>query len=376
MRSLLRLQHEVLVDFVDILPEVVKDLEESAFVSIDGEFTGLASEHNIMPFDTSEEYYLKQQKTSSGFILVQLGLTFFKVNKDPADPDKEKVTCKSYNIYVYPQSRNATFLCQGQSLSFLAANGFDFNKLFLNGISYCNITEEEKFRQEIKEKQVLRMETLKQRVSSEVIDITNRNFIPIPEAENDLINTAREKIQNVLDNKLFEATFDKVNPFQRKLIYELIEREFSNKVSTLVRSLENNRKGLVVTTKRSEEDELKIEKSRQKEDEIYLAEVIGLRLLLKEISSSKKLIVGHNCLLDLMYLLTQCFDDLPADYNEFKALTHRIFPNIIDTKFIGRSDKFKEMFPSTVLGQLYERLTQEPFVKIDVEFEDPYHTYR
>lgn len=352
----------------------MKDIEESAFISFDGEFTGLASERNIMPFDTSEEFYLKQLRTSAGFILIQFGVTFFKVKIDPKT-GSEKVTCKSFNVYIYPQSKNAVFSCQGQSLSFLASNGFDFNKLFTKGISFCNSTEEEKLRKEIKEKQALRSEQLKVRANNEEPDITNRNFIPVPETEIELLNTVREKIKSIVDGKLVETSFDSLNPFQRKLIYELIEREFGNKVSTSVKTIENNRKALFVESKRSEEEELKIEQNRQKDEEVYITDVVGLRLLLKEISSSKKLIVGHNCLLDLMYLITQCFEDLPSDYNEFKNLTHRIFPNVIDTKFIGSSEKFKEMFPSTVLNQLHQRLTEAPFEKIDVEFENPFHTY-
>lgn len=230
-------------------------------------------------------------------------------------------------------------------------------------------------RQEVKEKQDYRMEQLKLRVSTEEVDISNRNFIPIPENEIPMIDKVREKLQGIADGKVAETSFDKVNPFQRKLIYELIEREFNNKVSTSVRAIENNRKALVVQTKRSAEEEMKMEMARQKDDEAHIAEVVGLRLLLKEISASKKLIVGHNCLLDLMYLVSQCFEDLPADYNDFKTLVHRLFPNIIDTKFMGTSEKFKEMFPSTVLNQLHQRLSESPFEKMEVEFEDPYHTY-
>lgn len=368
-------KHGFLSDFVDKLSSIVKDLEESAFVSLDGEFTGLASERNIMPFDTSEEYYLKRLKTSQGFILVQLGLTFFKVKKNPANDSEEKVTCNSYNIFVYPQSKNATFHCQGQSLSFLAENGFDFNKLFTEGISYCNAADEEKLRKEIEEKQALRLEQLKQRASNEETDTTGRNFIPIPDNEIELLDKVKGKVQDIVDGKLAETSFEKLNPFQRKLIYELIERDFNNKVSTSVKTIENNQKSFVIQQKRSEEEELKMEGNRQKEDEIYITEVVGLRLLLKELSSSKKLIVGHNCLLDLMFLTSQCFEALPENYEQFKALVHRTFPNVIDTKFIGTSDKFKEMFPSTVLNQLYERLTKDPFKKIEVEFENPFNTY-
>lgn len=70
-----------------------------------------------------------------------------------------------------------------------------------------------------------------------------------------------------------------------------------------------------------------------------------------------------------MYLINQCFEDLPPNYQDFKTLVHRIFPNIVDTKFFATSEKFKEMFNSSVLGQVFERLKEEPFKQVDVEFE-------
>lgn len=295
---------KIIVDFVDNLSEILKDIEEAAFISFDGEFTGLANERNILPFDTSEEYYLKRLKASSGFILVQLGLSFIKVRKN--DDGTDKVTCKSYNIYVYPQSKNATFLSQGQSLSFLAGNGFDFNKLFCNGISFCNAAEEEKLREEVKVKQAVRVEQLKQKESIEEVDISTKNFIPVPDNELDLIGKVHSKLQEIIDGKVAQTSFDKLNNFQRKLIYELIEREFNNKISTSVKTVENNRKILIVETKRSAEEEMAIELNRQKQDEADIAEAVGLRLLLKEISASKKLIVGHNCKVFNTFLGSYC----------------------------------------------------------------------
>lgn len=334
-------------------------------------FLGLSSERNILPFDTSKEYYEKQLKSSSGFILVQLGLTFFK-----KDPDSEVIKLKSFNIFIYPQFRNATFLSQGSCLNFLASNGFDFNKLFTNGISYVNEASEEKIRQDVKDRQATREEQLKQRINTAEQDLSSKNFLPVPENEVVLIDEAREKVQKVLDNKMLEAKFsEKLSPFQRKLIYELLDREFNNKVSTTIKTSENNRKMLVVTPKRSIEAEMKIEEDRKRDDETYLIDTIGVRLLLKEISASKKLIVGHNCLLDIMYLTSQCFHSLPHDYNEFKKLVHHIFPNIIDTKFITGSDKLKDLFSTTVLGHVYDRLQSDPFEKVDIEWENIFQTY-
>ncbi|XP_070500479.1 poly(A)-specific ribonuclease PARN-like [Chironomus tepperi] len=357
-------------NFKDLLPEITKDIEESCFISIDCEFTGICSERNIMPFDSSREYYEKQLKTSKGFIIVQLGLTMFK--KDPED-DLPKL--KSYNIYAFPSQRTATFTCQAESLTFLGNKGFDFTKLFTNGVSYCTSAEEEKLRQNMKERQEQRMEQLKKRISPEEQDFSSKMYINVPENEKFFIIEAREQIQRVVDKKLLEASFEKVSAFQRKLLYELIEQDFYNKVSTSTRNLENNKKALIVIIKRTSEDEMRLENDRIRDDERNLIDAIGLRLIMKEISASKKLIIGHNCLLDIMYITNQCFQELPEDYDSFKKLIHEIFPNIMDTKFMANSEKFKDIFSSSVLNDVYERLLKKPFNKVDVKWEDEYNTY-
>lgn len=89
-----------------------------------------------------------------------------------------------------------------------------------------------------------------------------------------------------MDNTLKEVVFDKLNGFQRKLIYELIERHFSTTVSTSNRNIENNRKALVVELKRTEEEEMAIDTDKKNKDLKYMNEAIGLRLLMKEISRS------------------------------------------------------------------------------------------
>ena len=96
----------------------------------------------------------------------------------------------------------------------------------------------------------------------------------------------RDDISKLLDNTLKEVVFDKLNGFQRKLIYGLIERHFSTTVSTSTRNIENNRKALVVELKKTEEEEMVIDATKKEKDLKYMNESIGLRLLMKEISRS------------------------------------------------------------------------------------------
>lgn len=49
-------------------------------------------------------------------------------------------------------------MCQTSSISFLASQGFDFNKLFKLGIPYLTANEEEKLMKRLEEKQRIRDE--------------------------------------------------------------------------------------------------------------------------------------------------------------------------------------------------------------------------
>lgn len=49
-------------------------------------------------------------------------------------------------------------MCQTSSISFLASQGFDFNKLFKLGIPYLTTNEEEKLMKRLEEKQRIRDE--------------------------------------------------------------------------------------------------------------------------------------------------------------------------------------------------------------------------
>lgn len=50
------------------------------------------------------------------------------------------------------------FMCQTSCISFLANQGFDFNKLFKLGIPYLTATDEEKLMKRLEEKQKIRDE--------------------------------------------------------------------------------------------------------------------------------------------------------------------------------------------------------------------------
>ena len=86
-------------NFADKLPLIEASIDDSIFVSIDGEFTGLScKDEAISGLDTPAERYAKVQKSTTKFLLVQFGLTTFHY-----DPKKKAYSNRAFNFYVWPR---------------------------------------------------------------------------------------------------------------------------------------------------------------------------------------------------------------------------------------------------------------------------------
>lgn len=146
----------VILDFKDVYEQLKTDIQEYQFFAIDCEFTGCGDSLDQCSYDSPSEYYGKIRKHTEGYIIIQFGLTAFRLDKN-----SKKFISKTYNFYVYPHLRGQTFSCHGDSISFLAKNRFDFNKLFNYGISSCNITEANKLLEDLEFKKINRINNLK-----------------------------------------------------------------------------------------------------------------------------------------------------------------------------------------------------------------------
>lgn len=73
----------------------------------------------------------------------------------------------------------------------------------------------------------------------------------------------------------------------------------------------------------------------EKLDEILLNNLLGFTKIYRLLSSLKKPIVGHNCFLDLLLLVSTFDNALPNSYTAFKKLVNEHFPKIFDTKSIS-----------------------------------------
>lgn len=350
-------------NFEAVSTKVKKSIEEATFLSIDCELTGLNTIRNINAFDTIQQYYNKVKENCREFLVIQYGITAFRY-----DQEHNLFKQSSYNFYIFrrPLNRNIPdqrFLCQASSIDFLISQGFDFNKLFREGISYLNLEEETKYMENLEEKRSERIESSTPN--------TKQDKIAIPPSEQPLVNDAIKSINEYLNGtETKPLQLPKCNPFCRKLIYQETADIFGDKIMVETKQLENKDRVLHVSRIKSKEELELIAKEKYEEDLNILNECVGFTRVLRMIVESGKLVVGHNLLLDIIHTIDKFLTSLPDDYEEFKECAHNLFPSILDTKFMSSSIRFRDLINSSALGPLVETVRKEPFEIPKIVIED------
>ncbi|KAG3259362.1 poly(A)-specific ribonuclease PARN isoform X2 [Ictidomys tridecemlineatus] len=341
-------------NFKSNLQKVYQAIEEADFFAIDGEFSGISDGPSVTAltngFDTPEERYQKLKKHSMDFLLFQFGLCTFKY-----DYTDSKYVTKSFNFYVFPKpfsrsSPDVKFVCQSSSIDFLASQGFDFNKVFRNGIPYLNQEEERQLREQYDEK---RSQANGAGSLAYVSPNASKCPVTIPE-----------------DQKKF---IDQV-VFQRKLIYQTLSWKYPKGIH--VETLETEKKErYIVISKVDEEERKKREQQKHAKEQEELNDAVGFSRVIHAIANSGKLVIGHNMLLDVMHTVHQFYSPLPSDLNEFKELTTCVFPRLLDTKLMASTQPFKDIINNTSLAELEKRVKETPFNPPKVESAEGFPSY-
>uniref|UniRef100_A0A0P4Z454 Putative Poly(A)-specific ribonuclease PARN n=1 Tax=Daphnia magna TaxID=35525 RepID=A0A0P4Z454_9CRUS len=287
-----------------VLEALDDELENASFVSIDTEFTGLNStegrSNKLSSLDTPSERYKKVLNSSPQFIIIQFGLSIFRF-----DNSISKYVNKTYNFYIFPNTStlpglpDTKFLSQASSLGFLASQGFDFNKLIKEGIPYLNLVNEEKLRVILKKKsQSLHLHP----------DASSSQLSEIPADQKRFLNNITSRVETFLQNEENEEKRNAVlelhcNTIQNELIFSHVKSRYPN---LLFESSKKTCNGCTVIVKKTGIQKSKTEPS---ETDSYVAEMqkvednVGFSRIIRKITDSGKLVVGHNMLLDLCHIL-------------------------------------------------------------------------
>ncbi|XP_023943220.2 poly(A)-specific ribonuclease PARN [Bicyclus anynana] len=340
-------------NFKEALPLIGASIEKADFLVMDAEFTGLLNGRDVTIFDSPQDYYTTLLNGATDFLLIQYGLCAFCWNDDT-----KQYTNESYNFYLFPRGRpgpEKMFLCQSSSLDFLAAQGFDFNKLIKEGISYMTEPTETRLRENLTDRQSR---------------TNDKESITIPEENRSYIEGICKKVREFLnDDKSEEMEIDRCNAFIRRLLFQELGARFKNEAFVESKVLENKNRVLKVTKLKSVSEVKDLDTQKKEKEWEEFEEAVGFSKVARMISQSGKLVIGHNMLLDVMHTLNHFFQPLPPDYASFKEFAHCMFPRLLDTKYMSSLPPFKDKVNSSVLNHLLITLSEAPFSLPEAESE-------
>jgi len=152
-------------------------------------------------------------------------------------------------------------------------------------------------------------------------------------------------------------------------VYQEVRNNYNELYVEKVQGTYDNMKILRMTEEQKAEHRAQL--IQQKRDELEIA--VGFRKVFASMSASRKPIVGHNLLLDLLFSYFHFEDRLPATLREWKIEMNRVFPLIFDTKHIAATHPaYKDRLLSTGLGDLYAVVKTQ----VNVEHATGFDRYR
>ncbi|ORY61830.1 CAF1-domain-containing protein [Neocallimastix californiae] len=315
-------------NFELLLPTIREAIDESQFVSVDFEFTGLkkSNDQGNFYYDTLQDRYEKARNSAKSFLVPQCGICTFYW-----DDESKKYKAKAFNFYCFPATGSRElnispcFLCEGKSLEFLMQNGFNFNEWIEKGIPFLRSKEENQARE--------RLNTL--------FD----NEIKIDERNKEFYTQFKTQLDDFLQNSTEKSILVKApNRYLKKIIHQQVRKLTNGFVASESASSEEIR-----LTKLTEEEKYAYRNKEEKlADEIN--DLIGFRKVIDYLILTKKPIVGHNMLLDICHMVQSFHSDLPHNFTNFQKRINTLFPTIFDTKYIIEStNKLREMFVTSTL---------------------------
>lgn len=284
------------------------------------------------------------------------------------------------------------------AVSFLHKNGFDFGRQIIHGVPYLSLQEEEKARAKMtadskREDMLLKPEdqTLVQHIRDSVTTWQSQpkeeqeEWLNIPHGTSDGIPT-------------------ELNSYQRRLVYQIVQNEFpAMKTQGMGHFIQitNPTTEQVASQKQLEAEQRERDLARAVGFRWIMDGIIGRDLsklpndyllpalprtanaadgdepvkalledLVRKLKERRKVLVGHNCMVDIMFLYKMIIGDLPETLQEFKDRVHAMFPAIIDTKFL--SSCFSEKHGRLALGEVEKDLSLEaglfPHMYMSTEF--------
>ncbi|XP_031481091.1 poly(A)-specific ribonuclease PARN isoform X1 [Nymphaea colorata] len=398
-------------NFASALETLRATLRDADFVALDVEMTGVVSApwRESFEFDRPDVRYLKVKDSAEKFAVVQFGVCPFRW-----EDSSQTLIAYPHNFYIFPRKElsfdlpSHEFLCQTTSIGFLAKHQFNFNTCIHEGISYISREQEievvQYFRSNDDRQSVDYYKEDKNMWLTRTADLlfTERMKLRFREWRDDLLGSQVQLHQ--FEEKSGDCStqvqtiFYKMRPsllltgftsHQLRLIQQVIRSNFKDLLYVRWSGKSSDRKTIVMYT-HSEDDKAllmeEISKDLIRERESELEAAVGFRHVIDLLSAEKKLIVGHNCLLDFAHVYHKFIGALPPTVEEFASGIHKSFPCIMDTKHLLRaeltlqrllrksstslSSAFARLCPQIAFGSNDSHLSSDIGIKVEVQTDE------
>ncbi|OQO13579.1 hypothetical protein B0A48_01808 [Cryoendolithus antarcticus] len=398
--------------FYPLILDILADISESHFVAFDLELSGVPVKQTGTKRRagraTLQERYVEVKEAAEKYTILQIGLTCVT-----EDAETGKYICKPYNFELTPLvdvpglDLERDFSFSSSATDFLIRVGYDFSKPFSVGIPYMAPDEIRQAREshanrqdksaiqdlQLKESDVESLALL-QRVRSQINTWLADGS---PEAESYITITP------VATTSLGEDT-PEMTRFARRLIHQVVRAEYPKLVTVSRRGgiqivhFVQEREARILADRKAE---LKERIGRQKGFSWIVESLLGinisdfnLRLCATDkvtgeavyadmdeynahfhraefkLRSRPRVMVGHNCFLDLVYIYRTFIGPLPDSVDEFSKLMHKHWPLIVDTKYMA-THNCGDINPASSLGEI---ATQLEHSEIHIDELDPLHS--
>lgn len=398
------------VSFYPLLLDILTDISEAHFVAIDLELSGVPTKQirKEAGKPSLQERYAETKEAAERYQILQIGITCVQ-----QDIVNNKYVLQPYNFDLNPliEERGLDieriFSFQSGAAEFLLKVGFDIGRPFKHGVPYLSRLES----REARDKHAKRQD------KSAIADLQIK---PTEVESLAFLQRVRDTINAWLGSQSFEA-LDYVNiapanaeifqegqapeelsRFEKRLTHQLVRAEFPDLVSI-------SKHGFVQVVRLNQEREDKIAADRKRELSERINRQKGFRWIIEALlgndvsrldlrESAKdpvtgehvfadmdefraqfnrahglmrdnpRMIVGHNCFLDMVYIYRTFVGPLPDTVTEFQSKLHALWPIVVDTKYMS-THNCGDINPVSSLEQIAAQLSAQKAPNVEVAAE-------
>ncbi|KAJ2905595.1 hypothetical protein MKZ38_004889 [Zalerion maritima] len=386
-------------NYLYILPPILDVISKAAFVAIDLEMSGITvGNGDSMPtssMTTTDESYEKAKKTAQTYCILQVGITAIKGDSGDSfdcqtyhlklNPMTQKDSKRSAASYHLSARTNRVVAFSTTAMEFLGDHGFDIISAFSDGVPYLSRPEREAYQPYI---------------SGNGTAFTDIDCLDDPEVK-EFCQSVRATVHNWLDKGIGTRRYVNISlgpkidlsRLQAKLVHHTVQTEFPQCTTRAMG-------GFVQVTMKDHLHEAKTMENTKKMRREVVSKNIGAALLFEALSGGdfasyfpdmwntmglstrtaskvklvvdesqarlkerKPIIIAHNSLYDLCFIHQTFFGPLPESLKDFTHAIHKLFPRVIDTKYMFLKES-NLMVEETSLETCYRKSKYERFPKL------------